>query len=68
MREFTTVQICECCSSAALCLENLADSGLGEEEIEEEAASVSLQKAFVLHKLGKVQEANETYKKIEALK
>ncbi|KAF8360430.1 srpa-72, partial [Pristionchus pacificus] len=51
-----------------LARESLAESDLTEEEMEEESASIALQKAFVLHKMGDIQMAAEMYKKIESVK
>ena len=68
---------------AALCKVSLADSGIADEEIDEEAASITLQKvnscftlcisrfplqAYVLHRLGNVSEAAAEYARVEALK
>ncbi|GMS84405.1 hypothetical protein PENTCL1PPCAC_6580 [Pristionchus entomophagus] len=49
-----------------LAQEILADQT--EEEMEEECASIVLQKAFVLHKMGNVEEAAEMYRKVESVR
>ncbi|GMT16156.1 hypothetical protein PFISCL1PPCAC_7453, partial [Pristionchus fissidentatus] len=50
-----------------LAIESLTDSGVTEEELEDKNASVALQRAFVLHKMGEVDQAEEIYKKIESV-
>ncbi|GMT14762.1 hypothetical protein PFISCL1PPCAC_6059 [Pristionchus fissidentatus] len=51
-----------------MAIESLTESGVTEEELEDENASIALQRAFVLHKMGKVDQAEEIYKKIESVR
>ncbi|KIH62085.1 SRP72 RNA-binding domain protein [Ancylostoma duodenale] len=50
----------------ASCRETLSEEGLDEDEIEDELAMLRVQRAFVLHKLGRKKEAIEIYKALQA--
>ncbi|KJH42973.1 tetratricopeptide repeat protein [Dictyocaulus viviparus] len=49
-----------------LCRETLSEEGLDEEEIEDELAVLRVQRAYVLHKLGRKKEAIDIYKDLQA--
>ncbi|XGW08313.1 hypothetical protein V3C99_010991 [Haemonchus contortus] len=48
------------------CRNTLSDEGLDEEEIEDELAMLRVQRAFVLHKIGRKQEAIDIYRTLQA--
>ncbi|EPB77045.1 SRP72 RNA-binding domain protein [Ancylostoma ceylanicum] len=50
----------------ASCRETLSEEGLDEDEIEDELAMLRVQRAFVLHKMGRKKEAIEIYKALQA--
>lgn len=52
--------------SIALCRETLSEEGLDEEEVEDELAVLCVQRAYVLHKLGRRNEAIELYRTLQA--
>ncbi|VDM57345.1 unnamed protein product [Angiostrongylus costaricensis] len=52
--------------SIALCRETLSEEGLDEEEVEDELAVLCVQRAYVLHKLGRKNEAIELYRTLQA--
>uniref|UniRef100_A0A1I7WBQ6 Signal recognition particle subunit SRP72 n=1 Tax=Heterorhabditis bacteriophora TaxID=37862 RepID=A0A1I7WBQ6_HETBA len=48
-----------------LCRFTLAEEGLSEEEIDDELSMIRVQRAFVLHKMGRRQEALDVYKRVQ---
>ncbi|CAJ0606676.1 unnamed protein product [Cylicocyclus nassatus] len=50
----------------AACRQTLNEEGLDDDEIEDELAMLRVQRAFVLHKLGRKKEALEIYKTLQA--
>lgn len=51
---------------SASCRDTLSEEGLDEDEIEDELAMLRVQRAFVLHKMGRKKEAIEIYKALQA--
>ncbi|KAJ1348579.1 hypothetical protein KIN20_003911, partial [Parelaphostrongylus tenuis] len=52
--------------SVELCRETLNEEGLDEDEVEDELAVLYIQRAYVLHKLGRKKEAIEIYRTLQA--